>query len=41
MTLALNSCEDLIVWQKSMDLLEEVYRLIKLLPREETYALAD
>ena len=39
--MAVNSYEDLIVWQKSMDLLEEVYRLIKLLPREETYALAD
>ena len=39
--MAVNSCEDLIVWQKAMDLLEEVYRLIKFLPREETYALSD
>lgn len=29
------------VWQKAMDLTEEVYRLVRLLPREETYALSD
>ncbi len=28
-------------WQKAMDLTEEVYRLVRLLPREETYALSD
>lgn len=33
--------KDLIVWQKSMLLVEEVYRLVKLLPKEETYALSD
>ena len=33
--------KDLIVWQKAMDLLVEVYRLVKKLPREETYALSD
>ena len=33
--------KDLIVWQKSMDLLVEVYRLVKKLPKEETYALSD
>lgn len=33
--------KDLIVWQKAMDLTVEVYRLVKLLPREETYALSD
>lgn len=33
--------EDLIVWQKAMDLVIEVYRLIRFLPKEETYALAD
>ncbi len=32
---------DLTVWQKSMDLVEEVYKLVKLLPKEEQYALAD
>ena len=31
----------LIVWQKSMDLIEKVYVLIKILPAEEKYALAD
>ena len=39
--MAVNSYEDLIVWQKSMDLTEEICRLVKLLPREETYALSD
>ena len=33
--------KDLIVWQKSIDLVVEVYRLVKKLPREETYALSD
>ncbi len=31
---------DLIVWQRSMDLVEEIYRLAKLLPKEELYGLA-
>ena len=35
------SHKDLIVWQKAMDLLDEVYRLIEFLPRKEIYALAD
>ena len=39
--MALNSYEDLIVWQKAMDLTVEIYRLVKFLPREETYALSD
>ena len=33
--------KDLIVWQKSMLLVEEVYRLVRMLPKEETYALSD
>lgn len=33
--------KDLIVWQKSMDIVVEVYKLIKYLPKEETYALSD
>ena len=33
--------EQLIVWQKAMDLTVEVYRIVKLLPREELYALSD
>ena len=32
--------KELIVWQKSMDLVVEVYCLIKLLPKEEQFALA-
>ncbi len=30
---------ELIVWQKSMDSAREVYRLVPLLPREETYGM--
>ncbi len=33
--------KDLIVWQKSMDLVEEVYALTKRLPVDERYALTD
>ncbi len=32
---------DLVVWQKSMDLVESVYRLIQHLPPEERFGLAD
>ena len=32
---------DLIVWQKAMDLVDEVYSLVKHLPKEELYALSD
>ena len=39
--MSINRCEDLIVWQKAMDLTEEIYRPVKFLPREETYALSD
>ncbi len=31
---------DLTVWQKAMDLVVEVYQLVKLLPREELYDLS-
>jgi len=30
---------DLIVWQKSMELVAEVYQITKIFPREETYGL--
>lgn len=33
--------KDLIVWQKAMDLADEVYRLTKAFPHEEKYALTD
>ena len=34
------SYRDLIVWQKAMELVDEVYRLSKELPSEELYALS-
>jgi len=36
-----SSFRDLIVWQKAMDLAIEIYQLVKLLPKEETYSLSD
>ncbi|MGN1139161.1 MAG: four helix bundle protein [Ruminococcus sp.] len=39
--MAWQSYKELIVWQKSMDLVDEVYRLINKLPKEELYALSD
>ena len=33
--------EELKVWQKAMDLVVEIYRIVKSLPKEETYALSD
>ena len=33
--------KNLIVWQKSMKLIVEIYRLVKFLPHSETYALSD
>ena len=35
------SYRELLVWQKAMELVAEVYRVVKLLPREELYALSD
>ena len=37
----IKSYKDLKVWHKAMDLTVEVYRLVKFLPKEETYALSD
>ena len=39
--MALQSYKELVVWQKAMDLTVEIYKLVKLLPKEETYALSD
>lgn len=36
----LTSYQDLRVWQKAMDLVEEVYRLTPMLPATEKYGLA-
>ena len=35
------SYKELLVWQKSMELMIEVYGLVKLLPKYETYGLSD
>ena len=32
--------KDLIVWQKSIDLVEEIYKVTSLLPNEELYGLS-
>lgn len=37
----MESYKDLIVWQKSMLLVKEIYSIVKLLPKEEQYALSD
>ena len=37
----IKSYRDLIVWQKSMDLCEAVYRLAVKLPKDERFALSD
>ena len=37
----IRSHRDLIVWQKSMDLAVEVYRLTKQFPKTETYRMVD
>jgi four helix bundle protein len=38
--MAIQTYRDLAVWQKSMELVVEVYRLAKILPPEETFGLA-
>jgi four helix bundle protein len=37
----LQTYKDVVVWRKSMDLIVEIYRLVTLLPKFETYALSD
>ncbi len=37
----MNYYTDLLVWQKSMDLVVLVYQLVNLLPKEELYALSN
>lgn len=36
-----NSFRDLTVWQKSISFVESIYKLVKTLPKDETYALSD
>lgn len=33
--------KELIVWQKSIELVKSIYTLCKVLPKEETYSLSD
>jgi four helix bundle protein len=37
--MAIKSYKELIVWQKSIDLVNEVYTLVKILPKSELYGL--
>ena len=37
----MGSHKELIVWQKAILLVEEIYKIIKLLPKEEMYALSE
>lgn len=39
--MAVKHYKELIVWQKAMEVAELAYRLVRLLPKEETYALSD
>ena len=39
--LSMNGYKDLILWQKAMDLVDEVYLLLRYLPPEERYALSN
>ena len=36
----MGSYRDMVVWQKSMILVKEVYQLVKFLPKKEMYALS-
>ena len=37
----MNSYRELVVWQRGMELVEEIYKLVRSLPKEEMYALSD
>ena len=39
--MSVQSYKDLIVWQKSMDLVERIYQVSNLFPKEETYGLTN
>ena len=36
---AIKSYKDLIVWQKGIELVKEIFKLTKLFPKEETYGI--
>ena len=35
------SYKDLLIWQKGIELIKDVYQVVKKFPREETYVLSD
>ncbi len=37
----MNGYQQLVVWQKSIDLTEEIYKIVKYLPSSELYALSN
>jgi four helix bundle protein len=37
----LKGYKQLHIWQKAMELTVQIYRIVKLLPKEELYALSD
>ena len=39
--MAVRNFKDLLVWQKGIELVEETYKLVKYLPKDEIYALSD
>ena len=39
--MTIKTYKELVVWQKSMDLVCEIYKLTKLLPKEEAYGLCN
>jgi four helix bundle protein len=38
--MAIRSYKDLLVWQKSIELIDEIYRLTRAFPKSETYGLS-
>jgi four helix bundle protein len=40
-TKTIKSYKDLIVWQKSIDLVLEIYRITKMFPKEEIYGITN
>ena len=39
--MAVKNYTELLVWRKAMELTAEVYRIVKMLPKEELFALSD
>lgn len=38
--MAIRSYKDLVVWQRSIDLIDDIYRLTRSFPKSETYGLS-